>query len=47
MRVRARLRDWLGAPHDLRWMVAPMSSEVMNALERTGVGHLTTPADAR
>jgi hypothetical protein len=36
--VRARLREWLSVPHDRRWMVATMSSEVMNALERTGVG---------
>lgn len=43
----ARLRKWLGVPHDRRWMAAPISSDVGNALECAGVGPLTALAHAR
>jgi hypothetical protein len=42
----ARLREWLGVPHDRRWMAAPISGEVTKALARAGIGPLTT-FDAR
>lgn len=43
----ARLRKWLGVPHDRRWMAAPISSDVGNALKCAGVGPLTALAHAR